>query len=172
MNSQLPVKSIIATDSRSNTSKYFLTEYADWYRYESPIKTDCIKNILSYFEFQSQSEFCFIHLNKCNVHSLRSTSGATPADLSTAIIAAGHNPMCIRKGGSWLRFVRAFTHTEDELFAYLCSPSNQIGLKCSLPQMLNIWGRFCAFDADYCLLISKADRFQINHMCHKSLISC
>ena len=46
-----------------------------------------------------------------HVHSPRSTSGATPADLLTASIAAGHFPACIRRDGSWLRFERAITRT-------------------------------------------------------------
>ena len=32
---------------------------------------------------------------KCNVHSPRSTSGATPTDLLTPSIAASHFPICI-----------------------------------------------------------------------------
>ena len=64
--------------------------------------------------FQWQNGFCLSHLfyrGKCNVHSSRSTSGATSADL---LIAASHFPTCISRGGSWLRFERAITHTEDE----------------------------------------------------------
>ena len=38
------------------------------------------------------------------MHSLRSTSGATPVDLLMASIAAGHFPTCISRGGSWLVF--------------------------------------------------------------------
>ena len=41
---------------------------------------------------------------ECNVHSLRSMSGATLADLLTASITAGHFPTCISRGGSWLGF--------------------------------------------------------------------
>ena len=43
--------------------------------------------------FQRQSGFCLIHFlcgGECNVHSLRSTSGATHADLLAAGIAASH----------------------------------------------------------------------------------
>ena len=42
--------------------------------------------------FQSQSGFCIIHFfcrGECNVHSLRSTSGATRANL----LAAGAQPV-------------------------------------------------------------------------------
>ena len=38
---------------------------------------------------------------ECNVHSPRSTSGATCADLSAAGIAAGHFPTYISTGGTW-----------------------------------------------------------------------
>ena len=67
--------------------------------------------------FQSQSGVCLIHLfygGECNVHSLRSTSGAAPADFLTASIAAGHFLTCISRGGTWLRFEQAITRTEDE----------------------------------------------------------
>ena len=44
--------------------------------------------------FQSQSGFCLICFceGECNVHSLRSTSRATPADFLTASITADHFP--------------------------------------------------------------------------------
>ena len=51
---------------------------------------------------------------ECNVHSLRSTSGATPADLLMTSITAGHISTCISRGGSWFRFKLAINHTEDE----------------------------------------------------------
>ena len=41
---------------------------------------------------------------KCNVHSLRSSSGATPVALLMTSIAAGRFPTCISRGGSWLGF--------------------------------------------------------------------
>ena len=52
--------------------------------------------------FQSQSGFCLINFcrGKCNVHSLRSTSGATPADLLTAGMAVIGFPTCISRGRS------------------------------------------------------------------------
>ena len=52
--------------------------------------------------------------NECNVHSLRSTSGATCADLLAAGIAAGHFLTCICRGGTWLRFEQAITCTKYE----------------------------------------------------------
>ena len=57
--------------------------------------------------FQSQSGFCLIYFFvdvKHNVHSPRSTSGATCADLLAASIAASHLPTCMCRGGTWLRF--------------------------------------------------------------------
>ena len=45
--------------------------------------------------FQSQSGFCLIcmfYRGKCNVHSLASTSGTTPAGLWTTSITASHAP--------------------------------------------------------------------------------
>ena len=47
---------------------------------------------------------------ECNVHSARSTSGATHADL----LAAGSTAACISRGGTWLRFEWAITRTEDK----------------------------------------------------------
>ena len=67
--------------------------------------------------FQSQSGFCFICLfcrGECNVHSLRSTSSATCADLLTASIAASNFPRCISRGRTWLRFELTITWTEEE----------------------------------------------------------
>ena len=67
--------------------------------------------------FQSQSGFCLTHLfcgSKCNVHSPRSISGATPADLLIAGITADHFPTCISRGGGWLGFQQATTSTEEE----------------------------------------------------------
>ena len=49
-----------------------------------------------------------------NIHSLRSTSGATPANLLAACITAGHSPICINRDGTWLRFEWAITQIEDE----------------------------------------------------------
>ena len=63
--------------------------------------------------FQSQSGFCLIRYfcgGECNVHSPRFTSGATLADL----LAAGHFPTCMYRGGTWLGFERAIARTEDE----------------------------------------------------------
>ena len=51
---------------------------------------------------------------ECTVHSPRSISGATPANLLAAGIVASHFPTCISSGGSWLRFKRAITQTKDE----------------------------------------------------------
>ena len=57
------------------------------------------------YGFQSQSGFGHIFCGgECNVHFLRSTSGATPADVLAAGIAAGHFPICMSRGGSWLGF--------------------------------------------------------------------
>ena len=47
------------------------------------------------------SHFC---RGKCNVHSLRSTSGATHANLLAASITASHFHTCISRGGTWLGF--------------------------------------------------------------------
>ena len=45
---------------------------------------------------------------ECNEHSLRSTSGATCADLLVAGSAAGHFLTCISRGGTWLQsYLRA-----------------------------------------------------------------
>ena len=71
---------------------------------------------------QSQSQSVLLSLfiislfcgGKCNVHSPRSTSGATPANLMTVGIPASHLPTCISKSDSWLRFEWEITHTEDE----------------------------------------------------------
>ena len=51
---------------------------------------------------------------KCNVHSPRSTSGATHANLLVVSIAAGHLPICISRGGTWLGFEQEITRTEDK----------------------------------------------------------
>ena len=51
---------------------------------------------------------------ECNVHSPRSTSSATHADLLVAGSAVGHFPSCISRGGTWLGFEWAITWTEDE----------------------------------------------------------
>ena len=51
---------------------------------------------------------------ECYVHSLKSTSGATPANNLMASIAAGHFPTCISRGGTWIGFNWAITCTEDE----------------------------------------------------------
>ena len=67
--------------------------------------------------FQSQSGFCLICIfcrGKCNVHSLRSTYGATNANLLAAGSAASHFPTCISRGGTWLGFEQAIIKTEDE----------------------------------------------------------
>ena len=56
----------------------------------------------------------FLCGGECNVHSLRSTSGATHADLLKASSTAGHFPTCIGRCGTWLRFEWAITQTEDE----------------------------------------------------------
>ena len=65
--------------------------------------------------FQSQSGFCLIHFcrGKCNVHSLRFTSGATPAHLLTVGMATSHFPTCISRGRSWFGIKWAITHTEE-----------------------------------------------------------
>ena len=47
--------------------------------------------------------------DKCNVHSLRSTFGATLADLLTASITASYFPTCISRDGSWLGFERTIS---------------------------------------------------------------
>ena len=67
--------------------------------------------------FQTHSGFCLICMLQASVmyiHSLRSTSGATPANLLAASIAASHFPTCISRGGTWLRFEWAITCTEDK----------------------------------------------------------
>ena len=46
--------------------------------------------------------------------SLRSTSGATCADLLAASSTASHFPTCISRGGTWLRFEQVNTHTEGK----------------------------------------------------------
>ena len=51
---------------------------------------------------------------KYNVHSLRSTSGATHAKFLTARSPTSHFPPCISRGGTWLGFKQAITQTEDE----------------------------------------------------------
>ena len=72
--------------------------------------------------FQIQSGFC---LNRIFLprwmnyyyyyyyYSLRSTSGATPANYMTASIIADHFPTYISRGGSWLGFEWTITSTED-----------------------------------------------------------
>ena len=53
--------------------------------------------------FQSKSALCLIHFfAEAIVHSQRSTSGATCADLLAAGSAAKNFPTCISRGGSWL----------------------------------------------------------------------
>ena len=73
--------------------------------------------------FQSQSWFCLIHFcgGECNIHSLRSTSGATPADLLTAGMATSHFPTCIRRGRSWLRIKRGITHSHRRRMWHHCA---------------------------------------------------
>ena len=56
----------------------------------------------------------FQSISECNVHSQRSTSGATCANLFVVSSTAGHFPTCISRSGTWLRFKRAITRTEDE----------------------------------------------------------
>ena len=51
---------------------------------------------------------------KCNVHSPRSTSSATCADLLVAGSTVGHFPTYISRGGTCLRFEQAITRTEKE----------------------------------------------------------
>ena len=51
---------------------------------------------------------------KCNVHSLRSTSGATPAKLLATSITASHLPTCISRDGTWLGFEWVMIRTENE----------------------------------------------------------
>ena len=58
--------------------------------------------------------------SRCNVHSLRSTSGATHASLLAASSAASHFPTCISRGRTWLGFERAITWTEDERTTIVC----------------------------------------------------
>ena len=85
--------------------------------------------------FQSQSGFCFSSLfcrGKCNVHSPRSTSGATPADLLMVSVTAGHFPKCISRGGSWLE--QAITRTKDERATAVPA----IRLKCCFTSILYI----------------------------------
>ena len=62
------------------------------------------------------SGFCLIHFcgSKCIVHSLRSTSGATPANLLTGNMAAIVSlHVCFSRGRNWLGIKRATTCTED-----------------------------------------------------------
>ena len=51
---------------------------------------------------------------KCNIHSLRFTSGVTPVNLLMTSIAVGHFPTCISRGGSWLRFGGAITRNLEQ----------------------------------------------------------
>ena len=64
-----------------------------------------------FYRLQTQSGFCLIwcHGGRCNVHSPRSTFGATPAYTLIASITAGLFPPCVSRAGSWLRFERAIT---------------------------------------------------------------
>ena len=55
--------------------------------------------------------FCW---GKHNVHSPKSTSGATCTNLLAASSTASHFPTCINRGGTWLGFEQAITQTEDE----------------------------------------------------------
>ena len=55
--------------------------------------------------FQSQSRFYLIRFfAEANVHYLRSTSGATCADLLVASSTTSHFPTCISSGRTWLGF--------------------------------------------------------------------
>ena len=51
---------------------------------------------------------------ECNVHSPRSTSGATCADLLVVGSTASHFPTCISRCGIWLRFEWTITRSEDQ----------------------------------------------------------
>ena len=66
--------------------------------------------------FQSQSGFCLITFcgGKCNVHSLRSTSGTTHTNLLAAGSTVSHFPTCIIRGGTWLGIEWAITWTKDK----------------------------------------------------------
>ena len=72
---------------------------------------------------------------KCNVHSPRSTSGATHANLLGAGSAAGHFPTYISRGGTWLGFKWAIAQTEDE-----CATIGPAIIKL----MFNAWNAFLA----------------------------
>ena len=73
-----------------------------------------------------QSLICFCE-GTGKVHSMRSTSGATPADHLTTSIAASHFPTCISRGGSWLGFKQAITCTENKCATIV--PGNQLKKK-------------------------------------------
>ena len=66
------------------------------------------------FKARVGSVYSLFCRDECNVHSLRPTSGATPANLLMAGIPIGYFPTCISRGGSWLRFEQAITRSEDE----------------------------------------------------------
>ena len=67
--------------------------------------------------FQSQSGFFLIRFfcgGENDVHSLRSTSSVTPANLLAAGITATYFLTCTSRGGTWLGFEWAITCTEDD----------------------------------------------------------
>ena len=65
------------------------------------------------FNARVGSALSTFYKGECNVHSQRSTSGATLADLLAASSRAGHFPTCISKGGTWLGFELVITRTVD-----------------------------------------------------------
>ena len=67
---------------------------------------------------------------------LRSTSGATHADLLVAGITADHFPTCISISRTWLEFEQSITWTEDERSTIV--PATRLYIICNLASPLFI----------------------------------
>ena len=82
--------------------------------------------------------------------SLRSTSGATCADLLAAGSTASHFSTCISRGGTWLGFEQMITHTEGEHATFVtatrlaCEMFNlNTRLLISLSSDWTVWAGIC-----------------------------
>ena len=72
--------------------------------------------------------FAFFCRGECNIHPLRSTSGATCADLLAAGSAAGYFLTCISRSGALLWFEQEITQTEDKCTTIV--PASRLSMTC------------------------------------------
>ena len=122
-------KVVINGHTRQKTNKKFLADTCPFVRQLVPLFW-ISGNISS--GFQSQNRFCLIRCifygGKCNIHSLRSTFGATRANLLPVGITGGYFPTYISRGGTWSGFERAKTYRSGSFgsqkvrsaFKYFC----------------------------------------------------